>query len=190
MVTVVPPTWCPQNVQAEWTNWMTGWNSIMNFLLVYFLLPYWTTVEMFHLVFAYVCISFSARRQAPTRQNYLNFTEFPHGIKCCRCEMIQLNYNKLHHTPIRLAQITTSWQSQVLARMQWLELPCIAGGMKNGTATWENILPVSYKVRHPLIIQPRNSILRYLPKKKKTYTNTTLLYLNHVIAALFKIINT
>lgn len=61
-----------------------------------------------------------------------------------------------------LTKMLSNWNSQTL--LVGLVLPNIVG-----TATLENSLAISYKVKLTFTIRPRNPIPRYLLKRKKVY---------------------
>lgn len=72
---------------------------------------------------------------------------------------------RYHYTPARMVKIK---KKQVLTKMlsNWNSRTLLAE-IWNGTATSENHLAVSYKVKLKSTIRPRNPIPRYLPKRNK-----------------------
>lgn len=53
-----------------------------------------------------------------------------------------------------------------------------AGGMWNGAATLENSSAISYHVKHPFTMWPRNSTAKYLLKKVKMLCSHKVLFMN------------
>ena len=73
-------------------------------------------------------------------------------------------------TPIKMAnQLPLKKEKNLRAPntcefVKHLELSFLGGGMQNGTATLDDCLAVSYKIKHTFTIQSSNHILRYTSK--------------------------
>lgn len=61
------------------------------------------------------------------------------------------------------------WLQTVDKNMNKLAILYIAIGMQNGTTTLENILAISYKLKHILNIRPSNSTQVFTPPPKKKW---------------------